>query len=178
MQATKKSDCYAVSQTMGAKVVSKCFDSKKRPYIQAELLNPNSDAFCRDGEPAKYIRVYCIPSMEVEEQNEFIERFDIGQELPVRPNQPAHSIPSTCLGDFADHFPDSKASKETKVAKPQDIKVPESTVTQSTFTVSNLKKDLVDAVDQRVKSEDLTRTFVIKRLLDGFVAGKYDDDIF
>lgn len=150
-------------------MLSKLIDRKKRPYIQAELLEPNSEAYSFDDRDANYIRVYCTPSMDLEEQKNFIKQFEIGQKFLARPNQIAHSVPLTCMGDFADHFAEPGLS--------QDIKVPKSAVTQATFTVSNLKKDLVDAVEQRIKSEDLTRTFVVKRLLDGFVAGKYDDDI-
>ncbi len=170
MQQTKKPEAYAVSQIMDAVVLSRSIDKKGRPYIHAGLLEPNSSAFCMDEKPAEFIRVYCSPSMDVKEQFAFIDRYDIGRKFPVIPKQPAHSIRSTCLGDFADYFQHSSLDR--------DIKLPEATVKQATFTVKCLQRDLVEAVDARIKSEDLTRTFVIKKLLNGFVAGKYDDDIF
>jgi len=167
MQVTQKTS-YAVSQVMNAVVQSRCFDSNKRPYIQAELLEPNQDAFCRDKEPAKFIRVYCIPAMDPEEQKAFINKFSIGQVFRTRPNQPAVCIASTCLGDFVDYFESS-----------QDIKVNQAVVNgqKTSFQVNNLDKELVNAVNARIQSEDLTRTYVVKKLFKGFVAGKYDEDI-
>lgn len=160
---------YAVREILEAKVLSKSFDFKGRPYLEGEILAPSKNALCKDEKPAKFVRVYCSPSMSIEEQKTFICKYKIDQLFRARTNQVADCIPSTCLADFVDCFEFYK-----------DIKTNQAVVDgeKKSFTVKNLDKELVDAVIARIESQDLTRAYVVKKLLKGFVAGKYDEDIF
>jgi hypothetical protein len=100
---------------MEARVISTYFDSNNRPFLNAALVQPNQDAYCRENKPATFIRVYCPKSFSAEEQQNIISTYQINQTIKVVPKSPSESYADTCIGDFAQCVIGSEPNQNLKV---------------------------------------------------------------
>lgn len=161
---------YPVLQTMEARVISTYFDSNNRPFLNAALVEPNQDAYCRENKPANFIRVYCPKSFSTEEQQNIISTYQINQTIKVVPKSPSESYAGTCIGDFAQCVIGSEPNQNLKVKEKVFAKD-----TQS-YTITGLDTLLVADVEEYFSELGLTRKFFINKIFKKLLAGDFDEE--
>ena len=63
--------------------------------------------------------------------------------------------------------------------KPEDKKLQSlkaAPAQKQTFTVSNMPADLVERMDAKLDDMDIKRTYFLKKLINKFLVGDFDDD--
>ncbi len=151
-------------------------DSKKRPFIEGKIINPSTQIYDRLNNAATSMRCYCNSDMSLEQQQETIASIEPGTTVKVLAQQPSTKYDNKAFGTlmfgqvFASSFnifkPESKKLKLLKTRSTQ----------KQTFTVSNMPADLVERMDAKLDDIDVKRTYFLKKLINKFLAGDFDED--
>jgi hypothetical protein len=161
---------YADSLPVEVCVTFAAADSKKRPFIEGVIVNPSPEIYDRLNNPATSMRCYCHSDMSLQQQQETIANIEPGTTIKVLAQQPSTKYDGKAFGTLISFFntfnPEDKKLQLLKATPAQ----------KQTFTVSNMPSDLVERMDAKLDDMDVKRTYFLKKLINKFLAGDFDDD--
>jgi hypothetical protein len=161
---------YADSFPVEVCVTFAAADSKKRPFIEGVIVNPSPEIYDRLNNPATTMRCYCHSDMPLQQQQETIANIEPGTTIRVLAQQPSTKYDGKAFGTLISFFntfkPEDKKLQLFKAAPAQ----------KQTFTVSNMPSDLVERMDAKLDDMDIKRTYFLKKLINKFLVGDFDDD--
>jgi hypothetical protein len=161
---------YADSLPVEVCVTFAAADSNKRPFIEGTIINPSTQIYDRLNNAATSMRCYCNSDMPLEQQQETIASIEPGTTVRVLAQQPSTKYDNKAFGTLISSFnifkPESKKLKLLKTGPAQ----------KQTFTVSNMPSDLVERMDAKLDDIDVKRTYFLKKLINKFLAGDFDED--
>ena len=142
----------------------------KRPFVEGKILNPISEVYDTAGEPATVMRCYCHKNINDEEARKILSPIEKGTVIQGIAHGPSTRYPGKAFGSFS-------AILEEPQAEPKHFGIlPSALNTKQTFTVSNMPSDLVERMDAKLDDMDVKRTYFLKKLINKFLAGDFDDD--
>ena len=145
-------------------------DSNKRPYIEGAIIHPSREIYDRLNSPATTMRCYCHSDMPLEQQQETIASIEPGTTIRALAQQPSTKYDNKAFGTLISSFNTFESeSKKVQVFTPAPG-------VKQTFTVSNMPSDLVERMDAKLNDIDVKRTYFLKKLINKFLAGDFDDD--
>jgi len=145
-------------------------DSNKRPFIEGTIINPSAQIYDRLNNAATSMRCYCSSDMSIEQQHETIASIELGAIVRVLAQQPSTKYDNKAFGTLISSFNTLKSEiKKLQLLKPGPTQ-------KQTFTVSNMPSDLVERMDAKLNDIDVKRTYFLKKLINKFLAGDFDDD--
>jgi hypothetical protein len=145
-------------------------DSNKRPYIEGAIIHPSREIYDRLNSPATTMRCYCHSDMPLEQQQETIDGIEPGTTIRVLAQQPSTKYDNKAFGTLISSFNTLKSEiKKLQLLTPGPVQ-------KQTFTVSNMPADLVERMDKKLNDIDVKRTYFLKKLINKFLAGDFDDD--
>lgn len=161
---------YADSLPIEVCVTFAAADSNKRPFIEGTIINPSAHIYDRLNNPATSMRCYCHSDMPVQQQQEIIASIEPGTTIRVLAQQPSTKYDGKAFGTLISSFNTFKSENK----KPQSVaNVPGQ---KQTFTVSNMPSDLVERMDAKLHAIDVKRTYFLKKLINKFLSGDFDQD--
>jgi hypothetical protein len=161
---------YADSFPVEVCVTFAAADSKKRPFIEGVIVNPSPEIYDRLNNPATTMRCYCHSDMPLQQQQETIANIEPGTTIRVLAQQPSTKYDGKAFGTLISFF---------NTFKPEDTKLQllkAAPAQKQTFTVSNMPADLVERMDAKLDDMDIKRTYFLKKLINKFLVGDFDDD--
>jgi hypothetical protein len=160
---------YADSLPVEVCVTFAAADSNKRPYIEGAIIHPSQEVYDRLNNPATSMRCYCHSDMPLQQQ-EMIASVEPGTTIRVLAQQPSTKYDSKAFGTLISSFNTFESeSKKVKVFT-------HAPGVKQTFTVSNMPSDLVERMDAKLDDIDVKRTYFLKKLINKFLAGDFDED--
>jgi hypothetical protein len=116
------------------------------------------------------MRCYCHKNINDEEARKILSPIEKGTVIQGIAHGPSTRYPSKAFGSFG-------AILEEPQAEPKHFGIlPSALSTKQTFTVSNMPSDLVERMDAKLDDMDVKRTYFLKKLINKFLAGDFDDD--
>ena len=145
-------------------------DSNKRPFVEGVITNPLPEIYDRLNNPATTMRCYCHSDMPLQQQQETIAGIEPGTTIRALAQQPSTKYDNKAFGTLISSFNTFKSeSKKVQLLTPAPG-------VKQTFTVSNMPADLVERMDAKLNDIDVKRTYFLKKLINKFLAGDFDDD--
>ncbi len=161
---------YADSLPVEVCVTFAAADSNKRPYIEGAIIHPSQEVYDRLNNPATSMHCYCHSDMPLQQQQEMIASVEPGTTIRVLAQQPSTKYDSKAFGTLISSFNTFESeSKKVKVFT-------HAPGVKQTFTVSNMPSDLVERMDAKLDDIDVKRTYFLKKLINKFLAGDFDED--
>jgi hypothetical protein len=159
---------YADSLPVEVCVTFAAADSNKRPYIEGVIVNPSAQIYDRLNNPATSMRCYCHSDMPKQQQQETIDSIEPGTTIKVLAQQPSTKYDGKAFGTLISSL-NAFTHKKTQAV----TNVP---AYKQTFTVSNMPTELVERMDAKLDDIDVKRTYFLKKLINKFLAGDFDED--
>ena len=142
----------------------------KRPYVEGKILAPIPEVFDRSGEAATTMRCYCRNDIKDGDAKLLVSNIEKGTVIQGIAHGPSTRYDGKAFGSFGE-------ASEKPENKPTQIGIlPSAVSTKQTFTVSNMPTNLVERMDQKLDDIDVKRTYFLKKLINKFLAGDFDDD--
>ncbi len=161
---------YADSLPVEVCVTFAVAGSNKRPFVEGKIINPSPEIYDRLNSPATTMRCYCHSDMPIQEQHETLASLQPGTTIRVLAQQPSTKYDGKAFGTLISSFHILKSeSEQLQVFRPAPS-------VKQTFTVSNMPSDLVERMDAKLDDIDVKRTYFLKKLINKFLAGDFDDD--
>ena len=161
---------YADSLPVEVCVTFAAADSNKRPYIEGAIIHPSREIYDRLNNPATSMRCYCHSDMPLQQQQETIASIEPGTTIRVLAQQPSTKYDNKAFGTLISSFNNLKSEiKKLQLLTPGPAQ-------KQTFTVSNMPADLVERMDAKLDDMDVKRTYFLKKLINKFLVGDFDDD--
>ncbi len=161
---------YAASLPVEVCVTFAAADTGKRPFIEGKIINPVPEIYDRLNCPATTMRCYCQSDMPIQQQQETIASIEPGTTIRVLAEQPSTRYDGKAFGTLISSFNTFKPeSKKVQLLTPAPVQ-------KQTFTVSNMPSDLVERMDAKLDGMDVKRTYFLKKLINKFLAGDFDED--
>jgi hypothetical protein len=160
---------YADSLPVEVCVTFAAADSNKRPFRRYNY-HPSAQIYDRLNNPATTMRCYCHSDMPIQQQQETIASIEPGTTIRVLAQQPSTKYDNKAFGTLISSFNTLKSEiKKLQLLTPGPVR-------KQTFTVSNMPADLVERMDKKLNDIDVKRTYFLKKLINKFLAGDFDDD--
>jgi len=161
---------YADSLPVEVCVTFTVAGSNKRPFVEGKIINPSPEIYDRLNSPATTMRCYCDSDTPIQEQHETLASLEPGTTIRVLAQQPSTKYDGKAFGTLITSFNTLKSeSQQLQVLRPAPS-------TKQTFTVSNMPSDLVERMDAKLDDIDVKRTYFLKKLINKFLAGDFDED--
>ena len=161
---------YADSLPVEVCVTFAAADSNKRPFIEGTITSPSTQIYDRLNNPATSMRCYCHSDMPLQQQQETIASIEPGTTIRVLAQQPSTKYDNKAFGTLISSFNTFKSeNKKLQLLTTGPAQ-------KQTFTVSNMPSDLVERMDAKLNDIDVKRTYFLKKLINKFLAGDFDED--
>jgi hypothetical protein len=161
---------YADSLPVEVCVTFAAADSNKRPFLEGTITSPSAQIYDRLNNPATSMRCYCHSDMPLQQQQETIASIEPGTTIRVLAQQPSTKYDNKAFGTLISSFNTFKSeNKKLQLLTTGPAQ-------KQTFTVSNMPADLVERMDAKLNDIDVKRTYFLKKLINKFLAGDFDDD--
>jgi len=158
---------YAASLPVEVCVTFAAADTGKRPFVEGTIINPSPEIYDRLNSPATTMRCYCDSDMPIQEQHKTLSSLQPGTTIKVLAQQPSTRYDGKAFGTLINTF--KPENKKVQLLAPAPTQ-------KQTFTVSNMPSNLVERMDAKLDAMDVKRTYFLKKLINKFLAGDFDED--